>query len=388
MGNELVSIIVPLYQAADTIQRCLDSIIEQSYKNIQIIIVDDGSTDGSGDICDAYRKRDSRIVVIHTQNQGSVLARKEGLDRAEGEYIGFVDADDYIKPDMIMKMHRVIKDSGADFVHGWFLSEYSNGRVCEVSPYNKEYVICTESDREELIWEFFLNDETKLTPSMWSKIYKAEFVRRAYNFLPSEQCFGEDYIFLLCCLATCKRIKIIDDCDYIYTIRKKSLSHLEKGIFFQKRIELLNTAIRVNAELNFPVKKNLIEYWLRSETISTLQQSAIGDLRDFVIRFYIRDIEKYRNKKLVLYGAGNVGMDYIRQFEERGFNKPVAVLDKEKESLLWDEFYVHKPEYIVDKEYDVIIIAVYSKKVAMSIEENLVSIGVPKYKIVWEMPNV
>lgn len=386
MESGLISVIVPVFQAAETIKKCIDSILEQTYNNLQIIIIDDGSTDESGDICEAYKKQDLRIIVVHTHNQGSVLAREAGLNIAEGEYVCFVDADDYIKPDLFMKLHAAINESGSDFVHSWFMSEYPTGIVCDVAPYNDEFSVCTSDDREELFNRYVLSDRTKLTASMWSKIYKTEFAREAYSHIQKEQCFGEDYLFLLCCLANCKKINVIDACDYVYCIREKSLSHLDNKDVLQKRVELLSAAIKINAELNYPIKNSKLEFWIRNEMVSTLRNtneylSRVGT------RYYISDIEKYKDKKLVLYGAGNVGKDFLLQLYEYEYEKPVAILDKKKKSLLWDEFAVHEPEYILDKEYDVIIIAVYNEDVAETIAEELVSIGVPRNKIIWEFPN-
>ena len=96
----LISIIVPVYNVKDYVEKCLDSICGQSYTNLEIIVVDDGSTDGSGKICDAYASKDRRIKVIHRKNGGLSAARNEGLDAATGEFLGFVDSDDWIDLDM------------------------------------------------------------------------------------------------------------------------------------------------------------------------------------------------------------------------------------------------------------------------------------------------
>ena len=102
--NPLISVIVPVYNVAEYLSRCVDSILAQSYENLQIILVDDGSTDDSGKICEEYAKKDARIQVIHQNNGGLSSARNAGLDLASGEYIGFVDSDDWIEPEMYAEM--------------------------------------------------------------------------------------------------------------------------------------------------------------------------------------------------------------------------------------------------------------------------------------------
>ena len=114
-NNEpLVSIIIPVYNAEKQIGTCLDSIIQQTYKNLQIILIDDGSTDNSFSMIQEYVKDDSRIVCIQQENQGSVSARKRGLDIAVGDYIEFVDADDYIENDTVSELVRIMQDEKVD----------------------------------------------------------------------------------------------------------------------------------------------------------------------------------------------------------------------------------------------------------------------------------
>ena len=112
----LVSIIMPIYNVSDYLKRSLDSIVEQDYENLDIILVDDGSTDGSGDICDAYRKKDSRILTLHKENGGQASARNVGLQYSRGELIAFIDSDDVVSPEYISRMLRVMQEKQCDIV--------------------------------------------------------------------------------------------------------------------------------------------------------------------------------------------------------------------------------------------------------------------------------
>ena len=113
--NPLISVIVPVYKVEQFIHRCVDSILNQTYTNLEIILVDDGSPDRCGEICDEYAEKDSRIRVIHQKNGGPSAARNAGLDICTGEYIAFVDSDDYIEPDMLQQLLSGI--GSADFCH-------------------------------------------------------------------------------------------------------------------------------------------------------------------------------------------------------------------------------------------------------------------------------
>ena len=114
MNNSLISVIVPIYKSEKYLEKCIESIIGQTYKNIEIILVDDGSEDRCGEICDAYSLKDNRIKVIHKKNGGISDARNAGLDIATGEYIGFVDSDDYIANDMLETLLGLSKQYMAD----------------------------------------------------------------------------------------------------------------------------------------------------------------------------------------------------------------------------------------------------------------------------------
>lgn len=117
MSNPIsVSIIVPVYNAEKYLVKCLDSIVSQTLKNIEIIIIDDGSTDGSSEICKDYASKDSRIIYYKKENEGLAAARQDGIERANGEYIGFVDSDDWIEPNMYERMHSKAIKENADIV--------------------------------------------------------------------------------------------------------------------------------------------------------------------------------------------------------------------------------------------------------------------------------
>ena len=137
MKNKTISVIIPVYKVEEYLPKCLDSVINQTYKNIEIILVNDGSPDKSGVICDMYAGMDNRITVIHKQNEGVAKARNDALDIAKGDYIGFVDSDDWIEPDMFeFLMNNLIKyDADISmcgetvYENGKIISSKSNGSV-------------------------------------------------------------------------------------------------------------------------------------------------------------------------------------------------------------------------------------------------------------------
>ena len=123
-----ISIIVPIYNVAEYLEECIQSILVQRMNSIEIILVDDGSTDGCAELCDFYAEKDRRIIVIHKENGGLVSARKEGLKRATGKYIAYVDGDDWIEPNMFEKMYHILLEENVDII---MCGRYENSVIWE-----------------------------------------------------------------------------------------------------------------------------------------------------------------------------------------------------------------------------------------------------------------
>ena len=173
-SKKMISIIVPVYNVEKYLNRCVDSIINQTYKNLEIILVDDGSTDNSGKICDEYQKKDSRIKVIHKTNGGMSSARNAGLDIATGNYIAFVDSDDYIALNMMATMRGYVVDNNVDMAVCGFtrltenkiLSERGKEVICGI--YNPEKLFESETAHIDGV-----KDRVSLyTESLCNKLYK------------------------------------------------------------------------------------------------------------------------------------------------------------------------------------------------------------------------
>lgn len=166
-----ISIIVPIYNIEKYLPRCLESILAQTYKDIEVILVDDGSVDNSGRIADTYANKDQRIKVIHQINKGVSAARNAGLDLATGDYIGFVDGDDYIEPDMYEILMQIMDEQQVDIAHCGYQMVY---------PSRVDYYYNTKEkqkmNREEGVFEILKG--RKVEPGLWNKLYKAELFKQ------------------------------------------------------------------------------------------------------------------------------------------------------------------------------------------------------------------
>ncbi len=152
MENDLISIIVPVYNVKDYLERCLSSILNQSYKNIEIILIDDGSTDKSSDICDIFSKNDSRIRVIHTNNNGVSYARNLGIESINGKYFIFIDSDDYIKPEMIENLYNNIIKFDCDISICNVVKVDKNGKIIELPIMDNKKRILSQKEFASLLY--------------------------------------------------------------------------------------------------------------------------------------------------------------------------------------------------------------------------------------------
>ena len=212
---EKISIIVPIYNVEKYLERCLKSIINQTYQNLEIILVDDGSTDGCAGICDKYAKEDNRIKVIHKENGGLADARNKGLEIVTGEYIGFIDSDDYIDKDMYEYLHFIMKQNDADIsVCGKYIVYEDSDKINK----NNENDIKILDNKQALIQ---LNSFSFFNMSVCDKLYKREIVEGI------EFPFGkksEDYFVTYQYFARANKIAISKAQKYYYFQRANSIS--------------------------------------------------------------------------------------------------------------------------------------------------------------------
>ena len=215
----LISVIVPVYNAEKYLRTCLDSIVNQTYKNLEIILVDDGSTDGSGAICDEYADKDVRIKVIHSTNKGVTAARINAFKTSSGDYITFVDADDFLDCNMFKKMLDTIMEDNTDIIVCQYINYDSKTKKQEKSMlrppigiYYKEDIVCLVKKN------FLYNEKTgmaEMPPFLCAKLIKREFVQEILN-VEVGLSYNEDQVGIFALLLRINSMSIIQDYFYYY----------------------------------------------------------------------------------------------------------------------------------------------------------------------------
>ncbi|MBS5089091.1 MAG: glycosyltransferase family 2 protein [Streptococcus lutetiensis] len=224
--KDLVSVIVPVYNVEKYIHRCITSIINQSYSELEIILVDDGSSDSSGLICDEYALKDKRIKVIHKKNGGLGYARNSGLDCATGKYVTFIDSDDYVEQDMIEKLYKDLIGVEADTCIGGFQRVYHNGTFVYENPLSGRVF-----EKEEILIKVLskmfgqLVNSSSLEMSVWKVLFSNELIQKYNIRFPSEREFiSEDIIFDTEYYAKANRVVMSSDVGYYYCDNEDSLT--------------------------------------------------------------------------------------------------------------------------------------------------------------------
>lgn len=283
-----VSIIVPIYNMEKHLEQCIDSIILQTYKDLEVILVNDGSTDRSSEICDMYSKKDSRIKVIHKKNGGVSSARNVGISSATGEYVLFVDSDDYISSDMVNVLLSTIEENKVDLVVCGFVV-FSNGHINNIC-YNSALY-----NNKEQIASFFSLLEGR-TNSPCNKMYRKNLIKKHFDV---NLVVGEDLIFNLDYITECNSIFVVDKSLYFYRRENQnSLSKLFHKNIFEIILYLHERQVKyIHEASNGKVKSDIIDLNFYKDFISFL--IGLVDSSKNTTKIKVKSIrEIYGNEKM------------------------------------------------------------------------------------------
>lgn len=392
-SNSKLSIIVPVYNVASYLRQCLDSLVGQTYHNLEIILVDDGSTDGSEKLCDQYAAQDNRVRVIHQENRGVAGARVAGARLASGAHMTFVDGDDYLDSDWLENLMNCRGDY--DLVTAaWIRDAGEQSRMAKDSLRPGAYT--TEKDMR-FLWNHMVSTfspggktalEAGITSFTWNKLFRTEKAQEILAGVDISIAVVEDMDFTYRYLLACKSVLITDINGYHYRIRFGSASHVgENGMRY------LENAIRVYQKL-LPVfesqscAENLVPQ-LQIKLSSMMSKAArkIGIDSKFQSAGYAfpfgRSLE---GKKVALYGAGIVGRVYRYQILRNHLCKITAWVDDNWQEYQRAGYEVDTPEKLRFLSFDFVVIAAWEKEEGISVQSTLEQMGIECRKVLWQPP--
>lgn len=286
--ENLITVVVPVYNVEKYLKKCIESIINQTYKNLEIILVDDGSPDNCGKICDDYKKQDSRIKVIHKKNGGLSDARNAGIDIANGEYITFIDSDDYIDDDYVELLYNAIVKDKTDMVISSHKVIYDNGTILEKATGERSIL-----NSKEVLKRILYDEGIDL--SAWAKLYKIELFRKVRY--PKERLF-EDAATTYKLVDKCKNISIVSKSTYNYMIRENSITNLN---FSEKKLDLIKSTEEMcdYVQNKYPDLEIACNRRLMYAYLSTLTQLARSKKRFPKEEKILMDYIKENRKKIL-----------------------------------------------------------------------------------------
>lgn len=305
-----VSVIIPVFNTERYLSACVDSILQQAQISLEIILVDDGSTDSSAKICDIYSKEHENVKTIHIKNSGPATAKNEGLRYAKGNYIALTDSDDKMEPLMLHKMVTAGYENDADIICCNYKQIDENGQISHLNSTNKKYVL----NHEEGLIHFFSKD--KIYSQCWTKLYKRQMLTNNNIINEPGLHTDEDFIFNIRAFVHARTTIIVDEPLYDYTHRENSLAHayFKKNINQYidnrlKRVQVTQEAIKNESDT---VKKwstvHIIMYYNELLGKVALFPEFFTDIRIKTIIKYIRRNKKILNKHYGICGFSKFGI--------------------------------------------------------------------------------
>lgn len=383
--SELLSVIVPIYNSEEYLLECVTSIIHQTYKKLEIILVDDGSTDSSGILADALCETDARIKVIHKKNGGILSAKYEGIVNTHGKYITFVDSDDWIDLNMYQILMDKMTESHADLVTSGHFAYCSDGQT--VAMYDKYIAegIYEKSEINDTILPIMLFDSRTGTwsfdPSTCCKIYCRKNLIPILEKVRSKTFyFGEDQVITYLYVLHAERVCCTQKCFYYHRQRKKNelTPYFIADEFFQNLTELyycLYSEFK-NHELKDILRKQL-DYSFSLYTKKKIEKYKIRKEHE---PYYLFPFHKVKpNAKYVIYGAGRTGRIYVEQIRSINYGVIAAWVDRD---YLGIGNGICPPQVLTYVKYDYVVIALVSEEAAKEIRKYLLEMGVEERKII------
>ena len=375
MENDKISVIVPIYNIDRYVGICIESIIRQTYKNLEIILVDDGSQDRSPEICDLYAEKDSRIRVIHKVNGGLVSARKAGLAIATGEYASYVDGDDWIDSHFYDSLYAAI--GNADLaIAGYSRDLFSaSSHIFSNIPegiYEGERL---ESLRKNMLsyGNFF---RLGINTYVWNKLFKRELLLKYQNSVDNGISIGEDAAVVYPYVMECKKICIIDNCDYHYRQREDSM--LKKSASFSKEAIGLRKLYTYLVEF---ANKYPSEYRLKEQVDDYILGICVMRSGGILDEEYLPYNKSFRGKRVIIWSAGTFGQQLINRIKESDYCTVAGWVDTDYWEYRRCCLNVDAVDVIDNIDFDYLVLATVDSNMAEEMKEKFAWRGVDANKI-------
>lgn len=366
-----VSVIVPVYNVGSYIYQCINSIINQTYSNIEIVIVIDGSTDDSSLICHSLAKNDPRIKVIEQKNSGLVSARKKGLEESSGDYILNVDGDDWIDPNCVETLVNQVIINSVDIVVAGYFREFI-GNLEVISQNIKPGVYSREEYSNNIYPELISMKKLfkhGISTFSWGKLFKRDILQNIQMAVPNEITIGEDTVVTYPAITASNSISIIKDPLYFYRQRANSMLKTadkpeQELLKIRKMIDFLKKQLNIYTDYNFT--EQIKDYLVALSIIRTGGYLKSRDLLDGIFHNNLL----LKDKNIVLYSTGSFGQQMYKKLTSTGY-KIIGWIDEDTFESKAFGLPVTPIENVSMLLPDIIIIATLDSELFEKISKNI-----------------
>lgn len=384
--NPLVSIIVPIYNTQNYLTRCIESILSQTYVNMEIILVNDGSTDESLSVCEKFAGKDDRIQIISQPNQGIMAAKRTGIKLCKGAYVMFVDSDDWIEPELLESMVHAIRECDCTLV---CTNVYMDMEDRTIEKRNAVPTGTYETDR--IAKDLFYYKDTDyygILPYSIAKLYPRDMLKEVLNNISNDIRYAEDKAIVFSFVFKNIKVCFTNDIYYHYCVRNGSACQSENQNYLVELTAFYKYAKNIfeGHEEREHLLRQLGKYLLDETNYAINVKLGLTTPDNPICREPYRldhSVFLPQKKKIILYGAGKVGADYQKQMTDCANIEFCGWVDKNYEKYQAKELDVHPIEYIMETEYDYILVAVWKQTVFYEIKKELADMGIAEDTIIW-----
>ena len=378
--KKTVSIILPVYKVEKFLPTCIDNLINQTYREIEIILVDDGSPDTSGEICDQYARLDRRIIVIHQPNMGLVNARKEGLKIAKGEYVTYVDGDDFVELNYCESLIKEVNENDADIVIGGYIRNY-HGRTFFLN--NNLPAGRYQGENLKSIWREMIFNGNFFTHGIstysWGKLFKRDLLLSIQLSIPEDITIGEDAACVYPLISKADSIVISPTAGYHYIQHQSSMLKSFSGV--KTELNSLSSLFRFLLK-SFKHHEYFDDFLrqLRPYLLSQLmaRTGAVVIRADGTIKLMGHDVQT--TDRLVIYNSGTFGQQIYKRLQQANFTN-ILWIDEDADLCNQDNLPVKDPQCLKDTPFDKLFIASLNPDFTKRVNHYLNDLGIPDSKI-------
>ncbi|MUU76936.1 glycosyltransferase family 2 protein [Winogradskyella endarachnes] len=382
MSKIEISVIVPIYRIEKYLPKCIESLIDQSFLDFELLLVNDGSPDNCPEICDNYAKTDSRIKVIHKKNGGLLTARKEGLKNAIGKYIAYVDGDDWVDKYYLDTLFKLAEANAADLVVTGQFREF-NGKIETIKPKYRG-VYNAQDIKTKIIPKAIYNGkfcEHGISTYVWNKLFKRELLETILNDVPNDIIMGEDAAITYSYLTIAKKLVISEIPLYYYRQRHDSIvKSIEDPKIEYYRLGLLMNflKIKLSSVLDIETLNKQLKLYLYSQILVRSGGIILNDNDEIIFNPFLKT---KKNSKIVVYSSGSFGQHILTTNIKTDYFKITEWIDVDYHELIIGDNHVMPLSAINNSEFDYLIIATINNYTHESIKTKLGLMGIDQDKI-------